>query len=278
MDVEEGDVSDRGPPEYSNVDVFMARRIHGESIARAAPLYISEASGFVSFFWKPHLRDVALGKHRRIRENVSAWDHPVPEVREEDFDLPEEWKAAHRSKAHFTVRTSTGLNQSGIISGGQSSREFGEMSESAIPEDISSVASVEDDIFSTAGSTSTNSTVSSVRFTVIELIISKFVEDSELSYLYEEAVKRMGNARFVRNQRRLLKKFFLDLRAQTQNHLHEEAIRILRGRAERTSMAEQVWRFMNPSNPSLIADMAALKNQNPDKKMQLERLLGPQYV
>jgi hypothetical protein len=128
------------------------------------------------------------------------------------------------------------------------------------------------------GSASTNSTVSSVRFTVIELIISKFVEDSELSSLYAEAVKRMGNARFVRNQRRLLKKFFLDLRSRTQNLLQEEAIRILRGRAERTSMAEQVWRLMNPTNPSLIAGMAALKNQNPDKKMQLERLLGPQYV
>lgn len=88
----------------------------------------------------------------------------------------------------------------------------------------------------------------------------------------------MGNARFVRNQRRLLKKFFLDLRSRTQNLLQEEAIRILRGRAERTSMAEQVWRLMNPTNPSLIAGMAALKNQNPDKKMQLERLLGPQYV
>ena len=277
MDVEEGDVSDRGPPEYSNVDVFMARRIHGESIARAAPLYISEASGFVSFFWKPHLRDVALGKHRRIGENVSAWDHPVPEVREEDFDLPEEWKVAHRSRAHFTARF-TGLDQSEIIHGGQNSQEFGEMLDSTVPEDISSVASVEDDIFSTTGSACTNSTVSSVRSTVIELIICKFVEDSELSSLYAEAVKRMGNARFVRNQRRLLKKFFLDLRSRTQNLLQEEAIRILRGRAERTSMAEQIWRLMNPTNPSLIAGMAALKNQNPDKKMQLERLLGPQYV
>jgi hypothetical protein len=276
--VENGDVSDGDPPDYSNVDALMARRIHEEAIARTAPLYTSEASGFVSFFSKPHLRDVALGKHRRIGRNVLAWGHPVPELPEKDFDLPEEWGAAHRSKAHFTVRIPTSLNKSGIIPGGQSSQEFGEMSESTVPEDISSVASVEDDIFSTAGSASTNSTVSSVRFTVIELIICKFVEDSELSSLYEEAVKRMGNARFVRNQRRLLKKFFLDLRSQTQNHLQEEAIRILRGRAERTSMAEQVWRLMNPTNSLLVAGMAALKNQNPDKKMQLERLLGPQYV
>jgi hypothetical protein len=123
---------------------------------------------------------------------------------------------------------------------------------------------------------SSDSTVSSIRLTVIELIVSKFVEDTELSYLFEEAAKRMGNARFVRNQRRLLKKFFLDLRSQAQIPVQEGAIRFLRGRAERTSIAEQVWSIINPSNPSRRARMAALKSQTADKKSQIERLLGPQ--
>lgn len=144
------------------------------------------------------------------------------------------------------------------------------------PSEIRSIASIDDDIFSTTGSMSTSTTVSSIRFTVIELIVSRFIADAELSYLFEEAVRRMGNARFVRNQRRLLKKFFLDLRSQAQNSLEREAIRFLRGRVERTSIAEQVWSIINPSNPSRQADMAALKDQKVDKKTQLERLLGPQ--
>ncbi|KAF8860775.1 hypothetical protein BDZ45DRAFT_724295 [Acephala macrosclerotiorum] len=143
-----------------------------------------------------------------------------------------------------------------------------------IDSDLESIASVEGDIFSTAGSFSTNSSVSSIRFTVIELIVSKFVEDKELSTLYEEAIKRMPNDRFVRNQRRLLKKFFQDLRPYAKTTLQEQAIRILRGRRERTSIAEQIWSIINPSNASRHAQIAALRTQKPDKQSQLDRLLG----
>jgi hypothetical protein len=144
--------------------------------------------------------------------------------------------------------------------------------------DIESIATIEDDIFSAAGSFSTESTVSSIRFTVIELIVRKFIEDKELSTLYEEAIKRMPNDRFVRNQRRLLKKFFLDLRPYAKTPIQEQAIRILRGRRERTSIAEQIWAIINPSNPSRHAQMAALLAQKPDKQSQLDRLLGEYNV
>ncbi|KAE8454590.1 hypothetical protein EG329_000213 [Mollisiaceae sp. DMI_Dod_QoI] len=140
--------------------------------------------------------------------------------------------------------------------------------------DLESIASIEDDIFSTAGSFSSSSTVSSIRFTVIELIVGKFIEDNELSALYEEAIKRMSNERFVRNQRRLLKKFFLDLRPHAKTPIQKQAIRTLRGRAERTSIAEQIWSIVNPSNASRHAQMAALLAQKPDKQSQLDRLLG----
>jgi hypothetical protein len=102
--------------------------------------------------------------------------------------------------------------------------------------DIESINSLDDDIFSSVGSASSHSTIASIRFTAIEHLVSAFVEDRELSAVYEEAVKRLTKERFVRNQRRILKKFFLDLRSRTQNQLQEQAIRILRGRSERTSM------------------------------------------
>jgi hypothetical protein len=133
---------------------------------------------------------------------------------------------------------------------------------------------VEDDVFSSADSISTNSTVSSIRVTVIELIVGKFFEDEELCTLYEEAIKRMPNEKFVRNQRRLLKNFFLDLRPHTKTPIQEQAIRILRGRRERTSIAEEIWSIVNPSNASRHAQMANLLAQKPDKQSQLDRLLG----
>ncbi|RDL41517.1 uncharacterized protein BP5553_01496 [Venustampulla echinocandica] len=141
--------------------------------------------------------------------------------------------------------------------------------------DIASVASVDEDIFSTAGSLSTNSTVSSIRLTAIDHLVGVFVADNELAPLYAQAAKRLGQERFVRNQRRLLKIYFLDLRSRTQSQLHEQAIRILRGRSERTSIAEQIWSIVSP-NKSKSADMKALLAQKPDKQIQLERLLGTQ--
>jgi hypothetical protein len=55
---------------------------------------------FTSFFPKPYLRQAALGKHRRSGRSVSAWGHPVPEVPEADFDLPQEYRDEDTLKVH----------------------------------------------------------------------------------------------------------------------------------------------------------------------------------
>jgi len=115
---EEGDVSDGDPPDYSDVDASAARQLHDEAIARSAPLAASKSSDksvkaeviptavheleedFKSFFTKPYLREAALGKHRRSGRSVSAWGHPVPEVVECYFDLPEEYRDQETLKAN----------------------------------------------------------------------------------------------------------------------------------------------------------------------------------
>lgn len=93
--------SDGDPPDYSDVDASAARQLREEAVARSAPY--SKASDkrhrfspvpqelekdFVSFFKKPHLREAALGKHRRSGRSAAAWGHQVPEVPEAEFDLP----------------------------------------------------------------------------------------------------------------------------------------------------------------------------------------------
>lgn len=113
---QEGDVSDGDPPDYSDVDASAARQLHEEAIARSAPLNkhsekkakvepvpsaIPELEKeFTSFFAKPYLRAAALGKHRRSGRSVAAWGHPVPDVTEIDFDLPEEYRDKETLKVH----------------------------------------------------------------------------------------------------------------------------------------------------------------------------------
>jgi hypothetical protein len=114
---EDGDVSDGDPPDYSDVDASAARQLHEEAIARSAPLPRHHGGrskalppaptaphqlekDFTSFFAKPHLREAALGKTRRSGRSSAAWGHPVPDVLETDFDLPEEYRNEELLKAH----------------------------------------------------------------------------------------------------------------------------------------------------------------------------------
>jgi hypothetical protein len=113
---QEGNISDGDPPDYSDVDASAARQLHEEAIARSAPLtkhfekkakvepFPALVPGvekeFMSFFAKPYLRAAALGKHRRSGRSVAAWGHPVPDVADIDFDLPEEYRDEETLKAH----------------------------------------------------------------------------------------------------------------------------------------------------------------------------------
>lgn len=105
-----GSLSDGDPPDASDIDASIAKQLHDESLARAggaAPgaskrlrgipppalpeLYVPPRE-FVSFFEKRHQREASLGKHRRAGRSVMAWGHGIPELEDELFDLPEEYR------------------------------------------------------------------------------------------------------------------------------------------------------------------------------------------
>ncbi|KPM45826.1 hypothetical protein AK830_g660 [Neonectria ditissima] len=54
---------------------------------------------FKSFFGKKYERDGALNRHRRAGRKVVAWGHPIPEIPQVDFELPEEYLNADALKA-----------------------------------------------------------------------------------------------------------------------------------------------------------------------------------
>lgn len=108
--------SDGDPPDYSDVDAS-AKQLLDEALARAKytasnskksrgeppPPTSAEprvAKEFTSFFDKKHLRDAALNKGRRRGRNVMAWGHPIPDMEEADFELPEEYRDSEIMKAH----------------------------------------------------------------------------------------------------------------------------------------------------------------------------------
>jgi hypothetical protein len=112
-------VSDGDPPDYSDVDASAARQLHQEAFARCTPFSPKKGdrshhdqgfahSGvmreFKSFYSKPHLRQAAIGGHRRSGRNISAFGQPLPDVEEVDFELPEEYRTEEILKAHYRKR------------------------------------------------------------------------------------------------------------------------------------------------------------------------------
>ncbi|KAI0384086.1 something about silencing, SAS, complex subunit 4-domain-containing protein [Hypomontagnella monticulosa] len=110
-------ISDGDPPDYSDVDASarqllteaaLAREKYnatsskksrgGEPPPKSPEPYVTKE--FTSFFDKKHQRDAALSKSRRRGRTVVAWGHPVPDMMEDDFELPEEYRDTEILKAH----------------------------------------------------------------------------------------------------------------------------------------------------------------------------------
>lgn len=71
--------------------IAAAKRSRSDSSA-TTPRQSETPREFKSFFSKKYERDGALNKHRRAGRNVLAWGHPIPEIEESDFDLPEDYR------------------------------------------------------------------------------------------------------------------------------------------------------------------------------------------
>lgn len=104
--------SDGDPPDSLDIEASIAKQLREEALAAAKTSSRSRARArdkqrsvsaqpqsaaalkplkeFKSFFSKPYQRAAALGKNRRRGRTVLAWGHPIPEVAEKDFELPEE--------------------------------------------------------------------------------------------------------------------------------------------------------------------------------------------
>ena len=98
LEEEEEGINESSPG--NDIDLLAARQLHQEASSyppkpRAARKEYShvppslDETPFTSFYAKPYLREAAIGKHRRGRTRF-AFGFQLPEVEEQEFELPEE--------------------------------------------------------------------------------------------------------------------------------------------------------------------------------------------
>jgi hypothetical protein len=99
------DTSDASSPAKQLREEAMARSKLAKSSRKVAPARVAPPrppqppKEFRSFFNKKHERDGALNRHRRAGRKVLAWGHPIPDIPQTDYDLPEEYRDGELMKA-----------------------------------------------------------------------------------------------------------------------------------------------------------------------------------
>jgi tetratricopeptide (TPR) repeat protein len=137
-------------------------------------------------------------------------------------------------------------------------------------DDIQSVESIPDDVDSLAESTSG---MVHYRQAAVNYIVKIFTADSELVALYQEATHSMDKAKFVENHRRLLKRFFLDLRSEGHTPSQKLAVGFLRSRSKRIHISSEIRRLVMPSDNTVREKINIMLKQKQGSLSLLDRFL-----
>jgi hypothetical protein len=132
---------------------------------------------------------------------------------------------------------------------------------------INSVPSDASDGFSLHDTIPTSLTLTRVREIAIKHIVREFTKDAELAVLFSDALARMPKDRFIRNNQRLLKSYFMNFRTQDKTVQERQAIRLLRGSEQRKSLAEETCIVLDTSQDLTKVERDALQ--------EIDRLLEP---
>ncbi|KAI8666162.1 hypothetical protein NCS57_00840200 [Fusarium keratoplasticum] len=149
----------------------------------------------------------------------------------------------------------------------EAEKKFGKMDD----DDFQSIVSISSDIDSLA---EPNSAMATFRHAAVTYVVSMLTRNPELLTLYKEATQSMGEAKFVRNHRRLLKEYFLELRADGQTPSQRAAIEFLRFRHNRTQISHGICNLTMPSNNAVQEQVSAMLKQEKDNLIILDRFLG----
>jgi ankyrin repeat protein len=138
-------------------------------------------------------------------------------------------------------------------------------------DDIQSVQSIPDDIDSLAES---NSSAGNYRQAAVNYFVKMFTDDAELLSLYQGAVQRMDEVKFVRSHQRLLKKFFLDLSSKRHTPSQALAIGFLRARSKRIHISSEICNLVMTSNKTAREKINVMLKQEKDSLFLIDRLMN----
>ena len=113
-------------------------------------------------------------------------------------------------------------------------------------DEIQSLVSNDEDISSHISSQRTSQKAAAER-----QICALIAQSQDLLLMYEEAMTIMQKHRFVNNFRRLLKRYYLDLRGQATSALERATVELLKGRGARTRIARMIADMKSPDNEAL---------------------------
>lgn len=137
-------------------------------------------------------------------------------------------------------------------------------------DDTQSVESMPDDIKSLVES---NSGEENYRQAAVNFIVRMFTNDVEVSALYQEATQSIGEAKFVRNHQRLLKRFYLDLLSEGHSPSQALAVRFLRARSKRIQISSGISNLVIPSDNTVREKINVMLKQEKNHLFLLNRLL-----
>ena len=129
---------------------------------------------------------------------------------------------------------------------------------------IASVESVQESVFSSTGTDSSHSSTDPSYAGGLDLFISLALRDEELSSLLSSAVKRTQRTRFVRNHRRLLESFYLDLLGKAQDIRQKQVIRLFQTRSSRDFISSRIYGGLTTSKGLEELQSRALGQENVD--------------
>ena len=138
-----------------------------------------------------------------------------------------------------------------------------------------SVASV-DSVYSVGLSQSSKSSLASLFDDAIQYFVEVLLKDTEFTSLYQEAQAKFSRERLLRNHRRLLKKYYMELGSEARNDQQRRTVRFLRDRRQRNQTTERVDSFSKQSDPVLLEGMSVLSKQKVDRLENVNRLLQSQ--
>ena len=105
-------------------------------------------------------------------------------------------------------------------------------------QELESVASDHGDIASTSGSDSDHFPL---RNAATYFLVKLFIADEELTDLYKEALQKLDEERFVRNNGRLLESYYFNLKGTVKTGLQGRCIRCLKSSTERMKISSKIY-------------------------------------